>query len=334
MTANSKPARLTIPAPTSRCSARHHSCLAGRLRIPLARLDPPAPVVIVIHIVSDYHMAPPGRTRDAVLSTGCSSGIGQATALALARAGFPVWASARRGAALAGLAQAGCRVLDLDVTDERSRAHAVAQVEAGHGAVGVLINNAGHGGGGPVEEVPLDLVREVFDTNVFGLVGMCQLVLPGMRARGRGHIVNLGSAAGLVTPPTGCPYAMSKYALESLCDALRLEVASFGIRVALVEPGAVRTRFLANSELHRPEAAGDGPYEAFKANVEKMTARAHRDGARGVLAADDVADVILKAITARHPRARYKVGSQARLAPVARRILGDRGWDAFMRRVV
>jgi len=96
----------------------------------------------------------------------------------------------------------------------------------------------------------------------------------------------------------------------------------------------VRTRFLANSELHRPEAAGDGPYEVFKANVEKMTGRAHRDGARGVLAADDVADVILKAITARHPRARYKVGSQARLAPVARRILGDRGWDAFMRRVV
>jgi NAD(P)-dependent dehydrogenase (short-subunit alcohol dehydrogenase family) len=210
----------------------------------------------------------------------------------------------------------------------------VRRVEAEHGAVGVLVNNAGHGGGGPVEEVPLSLVRETFDTNVFGLIGMCQLVLPGMRAQRSGVIVNLGSAAGLVTPPTGCPYAMTKYAVESLCDALRLEVAPFGIRVALIEPGAVRTRFLANSELHTPEDDGDGPYAVFKVNVGKMTARAHRDGARGVLDPADVAKVIVKAVTARRPKARYKVGSQARLAPVARRVLGDRGWDAFMRRMV
>jgi NAD(P)-dependent dehydrogenase (short-subunit alcohol dehydrogenase family) len=279
-------------------------------------------------------MASANRARGAVLITGCSSGIGQATALALVRAGFPVWASARRGAGLAELAQAGCRVLDLDVTDERSRARAVAQVEAEHGPVGVLINNAGHGGGGPVEEVPLDLIRGVFDTNVFGLVRMCQLVLPGMRARGRGHIVNLGSAAGLVTPPTGCPYAMSKYAVESLCDALRLEVAPFGIRVSLIEPGAVRTEFLANSARHSPADNGAGPYAGFKANVAAMTARAHREGARRVLTADEVAQVILKAVTARRARARYKVGAQARVAPVARRLLGDRGWDAMMRRVV
>jgi NAD(P)-dependent dehydrogenase (short-subunit alcohol dehydrogenase family) len=163
---------------------------------------------------------------------------------------------------------------------------------------------------------------------------MCQLVLPGMRARRGGLIVNLGSAAGLVTPPTGCPYAMSKYALESLCDALRPEVAPFGIRVALIEPGAVRTRFMANSELHKPEDDGDGPYAAYKANVDKMAARAHRDGAPGVLDPEDVATVIVRAVTARHPKARYRVGSQARLAPVARRLLGDRGWDAFMRRMV
>jgi NAD(P)-dependent dehydrogenase (short-subunit alcohol dehydrogenase family) len=279
-------------------------------------------------------MPPPDGARDAVLITGCSSGIGQATALALVQAGFPVWASARHGAALDGLAEAGCRVLDLDVTEEGSRARAVARVEAEHGAVGVLINNAGHGGGGPVEEVPLDLVREVFDTNVFGLVRMCQLVLPGMRARGRGHIINLGSAAGLVTPPTGCPYAMSKYALESLCDALRLEVAPFGIQVSLIEPGAVRTEFLANSARHSPADTGAGPYAGFKASVAAMTARAHREGARSVLTADQVAQVILKAVTARRPRARYKVGAQARVAPVARRLLGDRGWDAVMRRVV
>ena len=216
----------------------------------------------------------------------------------------------------------------------QSRAAAVRQVEANHGAVGVLVNNAGHGGGGPVEEVPLDLVRETFETNVVAVIRMCQLVLPGMRARRRGLIVNIGSAAGLVTPPTGWPYAMTKYAIESLCDALRPEVAPFGIRVALVQPGAVRTRFMANSERHQPEDDGNSPYAAYKANVAKMAAHAHREGAPGVLGADDVAAVILKAVTAPRAKARYKAGSQARLAPVARRLLGDRGWDAFMRRLV
>jgi NAD(P)-dependent dehydrogenase (short-subunit alcohol dehydrogenase family) len=220
------------------------------------------------------------------------------------------------------------------VTDEQSRTAAVRQVEAEHGAVGVLVNNAGHGGGGPVEEVPLDIVRETFETNVFAVIRLCQLVLPGMRARRSGLIVNLGSAAGLVTPPTGCPYAMTKYAMESLCDALRPEVAPFGIRVTLIQPGAVRTRFMANSELHQPTGDADSPYAVYKANVVKMAAHAHRDGAPGVLEADDVAAVILKAVTASRPKARYKAGSQVRLAPVARRVLGDRGWDAFMRRVV
>ncbi len=270
----------------------------------------------------------------AVLITGCSSGIGHATALALARAGFPVWASARNPAGLSELERAGCRVLELDVTDEQSRTAAVKQVEAAHGAVGVLVNNAGHGGGGPVEEVPLGIVRETFETNVFSVIRLCQLVLPGMRARRSGLIVNLGSAAGLVTPPTGCPYAMTKYAMESLCDALRPEVAPFGIGVTLIQPGAVRTRFMASSELHQPADNTGSPYAGYKANVAKMAARAHRDGAPGVLEASDVATVILKAVTAARPKARYKAGSQARLAPVARRLLGDRGWDAFMRRMV
>ena len=186
----------------------------------------------------------------------------------------------------------------------------------------------------PFEEVSLELIRETFDTNVFGLIRMCQLVLPGMRARRSGVIVNLGSAAGLVTPPTGCPYAMSKYALESLSDALRLEVAPFGIRVILVEPGAVRTEFLANSDRYKPAADDDSPYAPFKASVERMTERAHRTGARGVLSAQDVAKVIVGAVIAARPRARYKVGSQARVAPLARRVLRDRGWDAFMRHLV
>jgi NAD(P)-dependent dehydrogenase (short-subunit alcohol dehydrogenase family) len=278
--------------------------------------------------------APAAPPQKAVLVTGCSSGIGHATALALVRAGFPVWASARKAGGLGDLEQAGCRVLELDVTDEQSRTAAIRQVEAEHGAVGVLVNNAGHGGGGPVEEVPLDIVRETFETNVFSVIRLCQLVLPGMRARRSGLIVNIGSAAGLVTPPTGCPYAMTKYAMESLCDALRPEVAPFGIGVTLIQPGAVRTRFMASSELYQPADVADSPYAVYKANVAKMAARAHRDGAPGLLEAGDVAAVILRAVTAARPKARYKAGSQARLAPVARRLLGDRGWDAFMRRMV
>jgi len=127
--------------------------------------------------VNVYHIEPPAPSK-AVLVTGCSSGIGHATALALARAGFPVWASARKARSLGELEQAGCQLLELDVTDERSRVAAVRRVEAAHGAVGVLVNNAGHGGGGPVEEVPLGLVREVFETNVFGLIRMVPFPAP------------------------------------------------------------------------------------------------------------------------------------------------------------
>jgi hypothetical protein len=137
---------------------------------PRAALDGAQLEVIAIHIVNDYHIARRRLAPEAVLVTGCSSGIGRATALALARAGFPVWASARHTAHLCELKQAGCRVVELDVTDEQSRVAAVREVEAEHGLVGVLVNNAGHGGGGPVEEVPMDLVREIFDTNVFGLI--------------------------------------------------------------------------------------------------------------------------------------------------------------------
>jgi NAD(P)-dependent dehydrogenase (short-subunit alcohol dehydrogenase family) len=226
---------------------------------------------MTIHIVNSHHIAPGAQPSRPVLARGCSSGIGHAAALALARAGFPVWASARNAGGLGELEAAGCRVLELDVTDERSRTAAVLQVEAEHGAVGILINNAGHGGGGPVEEVPLEIVRETFETNVFAVIRLCQLVLPRMRAQRSGLIVNLGSAAGLVTPPTGCPYAM-----ESLCDALRPEVAPFGIRVTLIQPGAVRTRFMANSELHQPGDTGDSLYAAYKANVARMAPRAPR----------------------------------------------------------
>ncbi|NUT38255.1 MAG: SDR family oxidoreductase [Hamadaea sp.] len=272
------------------------------------------------------------NTSSAVLVTGCSSGIGKATALALAGRGLPVWASARRPEALDDLAAAGCRTVALDVTDEQSRLRAVRAVEAEHGAVGALVNNAGYSQIGPVEELSPASLQRQFDTNVFGLVRLCQLVLPGMRAQRHGTIVNLGSAAGLVTPPASAAYSMTKYALEALSDALRLEVAAFGVRVVLVEPGAVRSEFIATGQQTMPDA--EGPYDTFKASLAAMIERTHRPGARGILSADQVAQVIAAAITARTPKARYRIGSQARVMPVVRRLAGDRLWDKMMGKLV
>jgi NAD(P)-dependent dehydrogenase (short-subunit alcohol dehydrogenase family) len=263
----------------------------------------------------------------AVLITGCSSGIGRETALALVRAGFPTWASARDPDDIADLAEAGCRVLQLDVTDEESRLRAVQAVEAAHGTVGALVNNAGYSCVGAIEELPLATLQQQFDTNLFGLMRMCQLVLPGMRTQGAGTIVNMGSAAGLITPPASGAYSMTKHALEALSDALRFEVHQFGVRVVLLQPGAVRTRLIANIIPVARDAAS--PYDKLMTNTFAL---AEREGPRG-LPAEDVAKVVVRAIRSRRPRTRYRLGTQARLAPAIRRALGDRRWDTLLRRM-
>jgi NAD(P)-dependent dehydrogenase (short-subunit alcohol dehydrogenase family) len=264
------------------------------------------------------------------LVTGCSSGIGKATAFALAEAGFTTWATARRPETLADLAAAGCRVLPLDVTDEHSRAAAVATVEAEHGHVSVLVNNAGYSQPGAIEETPLEAYRAQFEVNVFGLVRMCQLVLPAMRAAGEGTIVNLGSGAGLVAPPLSSAYSMSKYSLEALSDSLRFETRRFGVRTVLIQASAVKTSFTDTLERLTPEQSPDGPYAKVTANVLGF---ARREGERGI-SPERVAQVVLRAVRSPHPHPRYKIGSQTRVALVARRALGDRAWDATMARLV
>jgi NADP-dependent 3-hydroxy acid dehydrogenase YdfG len=276
-------------------------------------------------------------TSHAVLVTGCSSGIGKATALALLNADLPTWASARNLDSLQDLAAAGCSIVELDVTDERSRANAVAMVEAEHGAVGALVNNAGYAEAGPLEQLTPEALQRQFDTNVFGLLRMCQLVLPGMRAQNSGTIVNIGSAGGLVTAPGGGAYHMTKYALESLSDALRFEVRPFGVRVVLLEPDAVRSEFPTTAAQHVPLSAGpaaDDPYSGLKKGYVELLERSYAPGARGLLSADDVAKVVLKAVTSNNPRSRYPVGLRARVTPVARRVMGDRLWDAALGRML
>ena len=178
-----------------------------------------------------------------VLITGCSSGIGAATADHLAQRGYTVYATARRPDTLAPLVANGCRAIALDVNDEDSMRAAVEQVEAEHGSVGALVNNAGYSQSGALESIPLDNIRRQFETNVFGLIRMCQLVLPGMRKAGAGRIVNIGSMGGKLTFPGGGVYHATKYAVEALSDALRFEVQGFGVQVVLIEPGLIVTDF-------------------------------------------------------------------------------------------
>jgi NAD(P)-dependent dehydrogenase (short-subunit alcohol dehydrogenase family) len=262
-----------------------------------------------------------------VLVTGCSSGIGRATASRLARAGgFRVYASARRLDAIEDLRAEGCRLLELDVADDESRRSAVAAA----GGVDVLVNNAGYSQSGAVETVTLDDIRRQFETNVFGAVALAQLVLPHMREQRRGRIVNVSSMGGRLTFPGAGAYHASKHALEAFSDALRFEVAGFGVDVVVVEPGIIRTRFAETVLAGLPD--DDGPYAAFDAAVGATTAAAYESGPLALLGgdADDVARVIEKAIRARKPRTRYRVTASASLMLGLRRALPDRAWDAVV----
>jgi NAD(P)-dependent dehydrogenase (short-subunit alcohol dehydrogenase family) len=264
-----------------------------------------------------------------VLITGCSTGIGRATAERLARAGHTVYATARRPESIEDLKQSGCRTLALDVTSEESMSAAVAAVEEAEGGIGALVNNAGYSQNGAVETVPLADVRAQFETNVFGLLRMCQLVLPGMRRRGEGTIVNISSMGGRLTLPGGGIYHATKHAVEALSDAMRFEVGGFGVHVVLIEPGIIRSSF--GETAAGSVSAGDGPYAEFNAAVAEANATAS-EGPLGKLGGepDDVAKVIEAAIAARRPRTRYRVTASARLLITQRRLLPDRAWDRVM----
>ncbi len=268
----------------------------------------------------------------AVLITGCSTGIGRATAERLAASGQTVYATARRLSSIDDLEAKGCRTLELDVTDETSMRAAVAAVEEGEGAVGALVNNAGYSQSGAVESVKLDEVRAQFETNVFGLIRMSQLVLPGMRRQGWGRIVNVGSMGGRLTFPGGGVYHATKYAIEAISDAMRFEVKGFGVHVALIEPGLIKTGFAATAvgALHAGTAE-DGPYGAFNQAVAASTVGAY-EGLAAKLGGgpEKVARAIEKAVVSRRPRPRYPVTPSARLVMGQRALLGDRMWDAFV----
>ena len=269
----------------------------------------------------------------AVLITGCSTGIGRATAERLAGKGHTVYATARRLESIADLEKKGCRLLALDVTQEDSMRAAVARVEEDEGTVGALVNNAGYSQSGAIEDVPMEQVRRQFETNVFGLIRMCQLVLPGMRRQHYGRIVNVSSMGGRLVFPGGGIYHATKHAVEAVSDALRFEVKGFGIGVSIIEPGLIRTQFgeTAVGSIHEA-TSDDGPYAKFNQAVAASTANAY-GGAMSRLAAppDSVARAVQRAITSRRPRPRYVITLGARVMLAAHGLLPARGWDTMMR---
>jgi NAD(P)-dependent dehydrogenase (short-subunit alcohol dehydrogenase family) len=266
-----------------------------------------------------------------VLITGCSTGIGRATAERLADDGWNVHATARRPESIDELAKRGCKTHTLDVTDERSTESAVKAVEE-DGPIGALINNAGYSQSGAIETIPMASVRRQFETNVFGLMRLCQLVLPSMRAAGSGRIVNLSSMGGKLTFPGGGVYHATKHAVEAISDALRFEVGGFGVDVVVIEPGLITTEFGETAAGSLDEVQEHGPYSKFNSDVARVTANAYTGPlARFGAGPEAVAAKIAKALSARRPSARYTVTPSAKVMLAVRRLSTDRMWDRFVR---
>ncbi len=265
-----------------------------------------------------------------ILVTGCSSGIGRATALAAALRGHRVFASARNRNDLAELERReNLTAIALDVTDPASVRGAVDLVLSRGGRIDALVNNAGYAQYGAVEEVSPEEWRAVFDVNFFGLLDVTRAVLPSMRAAQRGTIVLMSSLGGRVSVPFASPYCASKHALEAVADALRVETAPFGVRVVTVEPGPIDTRFADRARsIVGPLISKPGPYRAFYANAERAM---DGDFRRGHLPPEAVARVVVDAIESARPRTRYAVTWLARAFIALKWALPDRWLDRMMR---
>ncbi len=264
------------------------------------------------------------------LVTGASSGIGARAARRLAEQGFAVHAVARRVDAMRSLAAEGVHTFAMDVTDDESMTSGVAEVLARSGRIDLLVNNAGYGSYGAVEEVPLAEARRQFEVNVFGLARLIQLVVPHMRAQHGGRIVNVSSIGGKIYEPLGAWYHATKFAVEGLSDSLRLELAPFGIDVVIVEPGPIASEWneIARDSMVRISAGG--PYAERATRMARVFEEIDRTGRSSP--ADVVALTIARAATARRPRSRYPTGRGAKSIVRARRILPDRAMDAVIRR--
>ncbi|AKV55171.1 short chain dehydrogenase [Bifidobacterium actinocoloniiforme DSM 22766] len=267
-------------------------------------------------------------SRSVVLITGATSGIGLATARMLAERGYEVYGAGRRIELLEGLRVLGVVPVRMDMSDQASIEAGAQAILEREGSIDVLINNAGYGSYGPVEQVPIEEVRRQFEVNLFGLARLTQLVLPGMRAAGRGRVVNTSSMAGRMVTYMGAWYHATKYALEAFSDALRMETRGFGIDVVVVEPGAVATQWGPIAADHLQAAASHGPYSQqasrAAAGLRKLYASAL------ITKPEAVARTLVHAATVKRPRARYTLGFGAKPLVALHALLPARAFDWMM----
>ena len=264
-----------------------------------------------------------------ILITGASSGIGFDAARTLARQGHRVYAAARRVDRMEPLKADGVVPIGMDVTDETSLQDGVGAVLAAEGRIDVLVNNAGYGYFGAIENVPLEEARRQLEVNVFGLARLCQLVLPAMREQGSGRIVNISSVAGKAVLLFGGWYHVSKYSVEALSDALRMEMKPFGIDVVLIEPGGIRTDWGLIAADHLAESSAGTPYEDEGLQESRTLRKAY--SIRLLSRPAVVTRAISRAVNSKRPRTRYRIGFGSGILVLSHALLPDRWWDALMR---
>lgn len=268
------------------------------------------------------------NAKQVALVTGASSGMGKVIARQLIKDGLTVIVAARRVDQMADLKALGAHPISLDVSSEASRQTAVAQIVEKFGGVDVLVNNAGFGLYGAVEDVPLAEAHYQFEVNVFGAAALIQLLVPHMRQKRAGKIINITSMGGKIYTPLGAWYHASKHALEGLSDSLRLELQQFGVDVVVVEPGIIETDFGNVVEGPMMKFSGKSDYGSLAAKVSKATAQSYRPGAGS--SPQVIADVVSRAVAARRPRTRYSAGRYANLMMGVRKWFGDRAFDQLV----
>jgi len=259
------------------------------------------------------------------LVTGGSSGIGESAARMLLDKGFVVYAVARRVDRMKALADDGIHVFGMDVSDEESMSSGIQRILDEQGRIDVLVNNAGYGSFGAVEDVPIDEARRQFEVNLFGLARLIQLVLPTMRAQRSGVIINISSIGGHFYEPLGAWYHATKHALEGFSDSLRLELRPHGVDVAIIEPAAIRSEWADIAADSMLDTAKGGAYEEQARKAAGLFERSYSPAMSS--GPEVVAKAIVKAATARRPRTRYPVGKGARTIITSRRMLPDRVFD-------
>lgn len=264
--------------------------------------------------------------KETVLITGASSGIGMATALLLHQKGYRVYAAARQVAKMKNLEQAGIRVVAMDVTNEESMVAAIRTIGAEAGTIDILINNAGYGSYGAVEDVPISEARYQFEVNLFGLARLVQLVLPGMRAQRAGKIINISSIGGRIGEPHGAWYHATKFAVEGFSDSLRMELKQFGINVIVIQPGAIKTEWNRIARENLVSVSGSTAYSELAQKHAAMLENAEKRGS----GPEVVAQTIAKAIETKTPRTRYATGGGANVILALRRLLSDKAFDRVM----